>query len=88
MSFCRMHTDDSAVQACSTLGTGNVLRSARPGTRIIELSTISPETSRRLHRAARAARSFRCWTLRFPAASPSAEAGTLTLFGGGDLDIF
>jgi len=35
------------------LGTGNVLRSARPGTRIIELSTISPENSRQLHRAAR-----------------------------------
>jgi 3-hydroxyisobutyrate dehydrogenase len=34
-------TDDSAVQAVY-LGTGNVLRSAKPGTRIIELSTISP----------------------------------------------
>src|ERR1700681_4036301 len=28
------------------LGTGDVLRSAKPGTRMIELSTISPETSR------------------------------------------
>jgi 3-hydroxyisobutyrate dehydrogenase-like beta-hydroxyacid dehydrogenase len=43
--------DDRAVQAVY-LGTGNVLGSARPGTRIIELSTISPEASRQLHRAA------------------------------------
>src|SRR6266849_448103 len=34
------------------LGKGDVLHSARPGTRIIELSTISPEASRELHRAA------------------------------------
>ena len=36
--------DDSVVEAVY-LGTGNVLRSARAGTRIIELSTISPETA-------------------------------------------
>src|ERR1700704_5887835 len=41
-------TDGPAVKAVY-LGTGNVVRSARPGTRIIELSTISPETSRQLH---------------------------------------
>src|SRR5258708_2630980 len=34
------------------LGPGNVLGSARPGTRIIELSTISPEVACVLHRAA------------------------------------
>src|SRR5260370_41074549 len=44
--------DDSVVEAVY-LGAGNVLRSARPGTRIIELSTISPETSRELHHAGR-----------------------------------
>jgi 3-hydroxyisobutyrate dehydrogenase len=32
---------------------GKVLRSARPGARIIEMSTVSPDTSRRLHWAAR-----------------------------------
>jgi len=36
--------DDLAVEAVY-LGTGNVLRSARRGTRIIELSTISPDTT-------------------------------------------
>src|ERR1700676_4928216 len=44
--------DEQAVQT-AYLGTGNVLGSAKPGTRIIELSTISPEASRQLHRAAK-----------------------------------
>ena len=44
--------DERSVEAVH-LGKGNVLRNARPGTRIIELSTISPETSRQLHRSAR-----------------------------------
>ena len=78
--------DDPVVEAVY-LGAGNVLHSARPGTRIVELSTISPETSRELHRAAQ--------ELELPAldvaisgSTPSAEAGTLTLFGGGDREIF
>src|SRR2546426_10418541 len=44
--------DDAAVETVY-LGTGNVLRNARPGTRIIELSTIAPGTSRQLYQAAR-----------------------------------
>ena len=47
----------NAVLECDLLqrvrdGSGEVLRNARNGTRIIELSTISPEFSRRLHQAA------------------------------------
>jgi 3-hydroxyisobutyrate dehydrogenase-like beta-hydroxyacid dehydrogenase len=42
--------DELAVEAVY-LKAGNVLRTARSGTRIIELSTISPEASLRLHRA-------------------------------------
>ena len=79
-------TDDSAVQAVY-LGTGNVLRSARPGTRIIELSTISPETSRELHRAARQLE-LSSLDVAISGSTPSAEAGTLTLFGGGEPEIF
>ena len=79
-------TDDSAVEAVY-LGTGNVLRSARPGTRIIELSTISPETSRELHRAARQ-RDLTSLDVAISGSTSSAEAGTLTLFGGGDPEIF
>jgi 3-hydroxyisobutyrate dehydrogenase-like beta-hydroxyacid dehydrogenase len=79
-------TDDSAVEAVY-LGTGNVLRSARPGTRIIELSTISPETSRELHRAARQ-RDLTSLDVAISGSTSSAEAGKLTLFGGGDPEIF
>src|SRR5216684_716563 len=43
--------DELAVEAVY-LKAGNVLRNARNGTRIIELSTISPEASLQLHRAA------------------------------------
>jgi 3-hydroxyisobutyrate dehydrogenase-like beta-hydroxyacid dehydrogenase len=69
------------------LGTGNVLRSARPGTRIIELSTISPETARRLHRAAGEFDVF-ALDVAVSGSAPSAEAGALTLFGGGDREVF
>ena len=79
-------SDDSAVEAVY-LGTGNVLRSARPGTRIIELSTISPEVSRELHRAARQL-GLSSLDVAISGSTPSAEAGTLTLFGGGDREMF
>lgn len=68
-------------------GADGVLGAVRPGTQIIELSTISPETSRQLYRAAR--------KLEVPAldvaisgSTSAAEAGKLTLFGGGDREVF
>ena len=78
--------DESAVETVF-LGTGNVLRSARPGTRIIELSTISPETSRQLHRAA-GQFDVAALDVAVSGSAPSAEAGTLTLFGGGGREVF
>src|SRR5437879_6579848 len=44
--------DEASVEAVY-LGTGNVLRSAKPGALMMELSTISPECSRHLHQSAR-----------------------------------
>ena len=79
-------TDDCAVQDVY-LGTGDVLRNARRGTRIIELSTISPETSRGLHQAA-GQLDLASLDLAISGSTPSAEAGTLTLFGGGEPEIF
>jgi 3-hydroxyisobutyrate dehydrogenase-like beta-hydroxyacid dehydrogenase len=64
------------------LGTGDVLQSARPGTRIIELSTISPEISRKLHRVARQF-GLSALDVAVSGSGPAAEAGALTLFGGG-----
>jgi 3-hydroxyisobutyrate dehydrogenase-like beta-hydroxyacid dehydrogenase len=78
--------DGGAVEDLYT-GTGNVLRSARPGTRIIELSTISPENSRQLHRAAQQV-GVSALDVAVSGSTPSAEAGVLTLFGGGDREVF
>jgi 3-hydroxyisobutyrate dehydrogenase-like beta-hydroxyacid dehydrogenase len=77
---------EAAVKA-AYLGIGNVLRSARPGTRIIELSTISPETSRQLHRTARQY-NLSALDVAVSGSTPSADAGALTLFGGGDRGAF
>jgi 3-hydroxyisobutyrate dehydrogenase-like beta-hydroxyacid dehydrogenase len=78
--------DEHAVQV-AYLGTGNVLGSVRPGSQIIELSTISPAASRQLHRAAR---QFEVSALdvAVSGSTASAEAGALTLFGGGDREAF
>jgi 3-hydroxyisobutyrate dehydrogenase-like beta-hydroxyacid dehydrogenase len=78
--------DDLTVEAVY-LGTGDVLRRAKPRTRIIELSTISPETSRRLYQAARQA-DISALDVAVSGSTPSAATGTLTLFGGGDSEVF
>jgi 3-hydroxyisobutyrate dehydrogenase-like beta-hydroxyacid dehydrogenase len=78
--------DDRAVEVVY-LGPGNVLDSARPGTRIIELSTISPETARELHRAALKV-DVCALDVAVSGSTKSAEAGALTLFGGGDREAF
>jgi 3-hydroxyisobutyrate dehydrogenase-like beta-hydroxyacid dehydrogenase len=78
--------DELAVEAVY-LGKGSVLRSARPGTRIIELSTIPPEASRHLHMTARQF-DVSVLDVAVSGSTPSAEAGTLTLFGGGDRTVF
>jgi len=78
--------DGPAVEAVY-LGAGNVLRSARPGTRIIELSTVSPETSRKLHRSALQSDVFAV-DVAISGSKPAAESGALTLFGGGERQVF
>jgi 3-hydroxyisobutyrate dehydrogenase-like beta-hydroxyacid dehydrogenase len=69
------------------LKAGNVLSNARSGTRIIELSTISPEASRHLCRAARKL-NISVLDVAVSGSTLSAEAGKLTLFGGGDRNVF
>ena len=78
--------DDRAVRAVY-LGAGNVLGSARSNTRIVELSTISPETARELHRAALKV-DVCAVDVAVSGSTKSAEAGALTLFGGGDREVF
>jgi 3-hydroxyisobutyrate dehydrogenase-like beta-hydroxyacid dehydrogenase len=69
------------------MGTGNVLRRVRPGTLIVELSTIGPEDSFRLHTAARQF-GISALDVTVSGSTRAAEAGTLTLFGGGDRRVF
>src|SRR5260221_7030319 len=78
--------DDAAVETVY-LGTGNVLRNARQGTRIIELSTIAPPTSRQLYQAARES-GISMLDVAVSGSTASAEAGALTLFGGGEREVF
>jgi 3-hydroxyisobutyrate dehydrogenase-like beta-hydroxyacid dehydrogenase len=78
--------DEPSVEAVY-LGTGDLLHSASPGIRIIELSTISPETSRQLHQTARGI-NIPLLDVAVSGSAPAAEAGTLTLFGGGDCRVF
>src|ERR1035438_3738985 len=62
------------------MGSGNVLRSARSLSRIIELSTIAPETSQKLQEAA-SKYGISMLDVAISGSSPAAEAGALTLFG-------
>lgn len=77
---------DAAVRAVY-LGAGRVLESARPGTRVVELSTIAPETSRLVYDAAQKF-GFSMLDVAISGSTPAAEAGKLTLFGGGDREVF
>jgi 3-hydroxyisobutyrate dehydrogenase-like beta-hydroxyacid dehydrogenase len=78
--------DERAVQAVY-FGEDSVFRYARPDTRIIELSTISLETARRLHRLAEHF-DLDALDVTVSGSTPTAEAGALTLFGGGDRHVF
>jgi 3-hydroxyisobutyrate dehydrogenase-like beta-hydroxyacid dehydrogenase len=78
--------DGAAVEAIY-LGAGGVLPNAKPGARIIEMSTVAPDTSRKLYRAAHEL-GISALDVAVSGSSPVAEAGTLTLLGGGDREDF
>ena len=78
--------NDAAVEAVY-LGAGKLLESARPGARIIELSTIAPETSRKIHDAA-AKFDIAMLDVAVSGSTAAAETGALTLFGGGKRRVF
>jgi 3-hydroxyisobutyrate dehydrogenase-like beta-hydroxyacid dehydrogenase len=68
-------------------GPEGVFANVRPGTVVIEMSTVNPETSRELYKLG-AARAVSLLDLPISGSTPAAEQGTLTLFGGGDEKIF
>ena len=78
--------DGAAVEAVY-LGAGGVLRNARPGALIIEMSTVGADTSRKLYQTAREL-GISVLDVAVSGSSPTAEAGMLTLLGGGDRQDF
>ena len=78
--------DGAAVEAIY-LGAGGVLRNARPGTLIVEMSTVAPQTPRKLYQAARGL-GISLLDVAVSGSTPSAEAGMLTLLGGGNRQDF
>jgi 3-hydroxyisobutyrate dehydrogenase len=78
--------NDAAVRTVY-LDKGGVLSSAEPGTVIIEMSTISPELSRELHREART-KGVNFLDVAISGSTPAVEAGSVTLLAGGDPNTF
>jgi 3-hydroxyisobutyrate dehydrogenase len=66
---------------------GGVFSTAEPGTVILEMSTISPELSRSLHREAHA-RGVNFLDVAISGSTPAVDAGTITLLAGGDNETF
>jgi 3-hydroxyisobutyrate dehydrogenase len=78
---------DGAAVETVYLGPGGVLRNAKPGTLVIEMSTVAPDTSQKLYRVAREQR-ISVVDVAVSGSAPAAKAGTLTLLGGGDRQDF
>jgi 3-hydroxyisobutyrate dehydrogenase-like beta-hydroxyacid dehydrogenase len=66
---------------------GGVFSSAKPGTIILEMSTISPQLSRLLHREA-SSLGVNFLDVAISGSAPAVETGTVTLLAGGDQNIF
>jgi 3-hydroxyisobutyrate dehydrogenase-like beta-hydroxyacid dehydrogenase len=66
---------------------GGVFSAAKRGTIILEMSTISPELSRLLHRQA-CTLDIRFLDMAISGSTPAVEAGTITLLAGGDRKTF
>jgi 3-hydroxyisobutyrate dehydrogenase len=79
-------TNDEAVRSVYTAAEG-VFAAARPGTVVLEMSTISPETSRELHSLG-ARSGIEVLDVAISGSTPAAEQGILTLLVGGSHETF
>jgi len=79
-------TNDEAVQSVYA-GPNGALAGARPGTVVLEMSTISPESSRELHNQA-AKLGIDVMDVAISGSTSAAEQGTLTLLAGGNAELF
>jgi 3-hydroxyisobutyrate dehydrogenase-like beta-hydroxyacid dehydrogenase len=78
--------NDAAVRSVY-LDKGGVFSLAKPGTVILEMSTISPELSRKLHQEARTG-GIKFLDVAISGSTPAVDAGTITLLAGGDKETF
>ena len=79
-------TNDDAVKSVYADPQG-VFAHVRRGSAIIEMSTVLPTTSRELYNLSREA-GVKCLDSPVSGSTPAAEEGTLTLFCGGDEELF
>jgi 3-hydroxyisobutyrate dehydrogenase-like beta-hydroxyacid dehydrogenase len=79
-------TNDEAVRSVYA-GADGVFAGARPGTVVLEMSTISPETSRELHSLG-ATHGIEVLDVAISGSTPAAEQGILTLLAGGNRELF
>jgi 3-hydroxyisobutyrate dehydrogenase-like beta-hydroxyacid dehydrogenase len=78
--------NDGAVESVY-FDVGGVFSSARPGTIVLEMSTISPQLSQRLHQKA-SEQGIRLLDVAISGSTPAVEAGAITLLAGGDRETF
>jgi len=79
-------TNDAAVLSVYT-GSEGVFAGARRGTAVLEMSTISPETSRELH-VVGARHGIDVLDVAISGSTPAAAQGILTLLAGGNRELF
>jgi 3-hydroxyisobutyrate dehydrogenase-like beta-hydroxyacid dehydrogenase len=79
-------TNDDAVRSVYT-GPEGVFAGARSGTVVLEMSTVSPESSRELHRLG-ARGGIEVLDVALSGSTPAAEEGILTLLVGGNREVF
>lgn len=79
-------TNDEAVRSVFT-GSEGIFAGARQGTIVLEMSTISPETSRELHQLG-ARGGIEVMDVAISGSTPAAEEGSLVLLVGGNRELF
>ncbi len=79
-------TNDEAVRSVYT-GVDGVFAAARSGTVVLEMSTVSPEVSRELHRLG-ARSDIEVMDVAISGSTPAADQGILTLLAGGNPELF
>jgi len=79
-------TDDAALEQVMFAPAG-ALAGARPGTMVVDMSTVSPRMSRRLYEVARSA-GVSVLNAPVSGSTPQAERGQLVIFVGGEEEVY